>query len=107
MQNFSKSASYALYRKSDILTSCNIPADWKIASVSPIFKPGDCKKISNYRLTSILPLISKIIEKLLHTRIYAFLVFFGNNQTGFRPRMGVNDSISTFFEYNYNIINNK
>lgn len=91
-----------------ILATCNIPDDWKAASVTPIFKSGDRHKISNYRPISILPLIGKIFEKLLHNRIYDHLCinnFLSPNQGGFRPGMGINDSIDTLLDFVYNSLN--
>ena len=38
----------------------------KIARVIPLFKSGDRNDISNYRPISLLPVISKNFEKLIH-----------------------------------------
>lgn len=90
------------------LATCKFPDEWKVASVTPIFKSGDRHKISNYRPISILPLIGKIFEKLLHSRIYDHLLdndFLSPNQGGFRPGMGINDSIDTLLDFVYNSLN--
>ena len=59
----------------------------KIAKVIPIFKKGDEELFSNYRPISILPAISKIIEKVIYQQIYSFFqhneLFYGS-QYGFR-----------------------
>lgn len=94
--------THVLFLFNLMLITCKIPDEWKQACVTPIFKSGDRHKVCNYRPISVLPLMGKIFEKLLHTRIYDFLLetnFFSDNQGGFRPGMGVNDSISTFLEY--------
>ena len=49
------------------------PSKLKIAKVVPIFKKGDPQVLSNYRPISLLPIFSKIYEKLMHKRIYVFL----------------------------------
>ena len=49
------------------------PSKLKIAKVVPIFKQGDPQVLSNYRPISLLPIFSKIYEKLMHKRIYVFL----------------------------------
>jgi sarcosine oxidase/L-pipecolate oxidase len=36
-----------------------------VAKVSPVFKTGDRKDRSNYRPISVLPVVSKIFEKLI------------------------------------------
>ena len=46
---------------------------WKIAEIVPLLKSGDRSKHGNYRPISILPSASKILEKAVHTQVYAFL----------------------------------
>ena len=61
----------------------------KIARVVPLFKSGDKNNIVNYRPISLLPVFSKIFEKLIHARIDKFLekhnVIY-KKQFGFRKR---------------------
>ena len=45
----------------------------KFACVTPIFKGGSRLDVSNYRPVSILPLMSKLIEKLMQKRLQNFL----------------------------------
>lgn len=49
------------------------PQRWKTAEVTPLFKSGDSSDASNYRPISILPALSKIIERHIHDSLYAFL----------------------------------
>ena len=49
------------------------PDPLKIAKVTPVFKTDDLKKISNYRLISVLPCFSKILERIMHNRLYSYL----------------------------------
>lgn len=65
------------------------PDRLKSARVVPIHKGGDRSVVSNYRPISILPVLNKVIEKCLASRIYDFLdrrSFFFDGQFGFRPR---------------------
>ncbi len=39
------------------------PTAWKHAIVVPIYKYGDTENVNNYRAISLLPVISKILEK--------------------------------------------
>ena len=63
------------------------PDTWKHAKVSPLFKSGSPADINNYRPISILPTLSKIIEKHVHE---SFLLYLNNykllceTQSGFR-----------------------
>ena len=57
------------------------------AKVIPVFKKGDKKVASNYRSISILPTLSKLLEKAVHTQLYAYLTesnLILPNQFGFR-----------------------
>ena len=49
------------------------PDKLKMARVVPIFKKGDKSIPGNYRPISILPIISKLFEKLVNNRIVNFL----------------------------------
>lgn len=93
-----------------ILSEGTFPKEWKIACVIPIFKSGNRKSVSNYRPISLLPLIGKLFEKLLHRRMYHFLNdknFFSPLQCGFRPSMSTTDSVSTMLNHVYEKLNNK
>ncbi len=48
------------------ITKKYFPTDWKLASVSPLFIEGDCNSSNNYRPISLLSIISKISEKIVH-----------------------------------------
>ena len=50
------------------------PDPLKIAKVTPVFKTDDLKEISNYLLISVLSCFSKIIERIMHNRLYSYLV---------------------------------
>ena len=56
-----------------VLNTGIFPEKLKIAKVIPIFKKGDEELFSNYRPISILPSISKIIEKVVYQQIYSFV----------------------------------
>ena len=45
----------------------------KLAKIIPVYKKGNQQEFSDYRPISILSNISKIIEKLLYSRLYKFL----------------------------------
>ena len=66
------------------------PNELKIALVWPLYKakdPIDPMIFSNYRPISLLPLFSKILEKLMYNRLLSFLnkcKVINKNQFGFR-----------------------
>ena len=49
------------------------PKELKIAKVIPLFKSGDPLCFVNYRPVSILPLFSKILERLMYNRLLSFI----------------------------------
>ena len=63
------------------------PERWKSAKVVPLFKGGSREEVGNYRPVSLLSLPGKFLEKVVHTRISAFLGehnFLSEHQGGFR-----------------------
>ena len=48
----------------------SVPQRWKTSKVTPLFKSGDASDPSNYRPISVLPVLSKIIERhVLYTTL--------------------------------------
>ena len=45
------------------------PERLKLAKVIPVFKKGDSKLITNYRPISLLPVISKVLEKIIANQL--------------------------------------
>ena len=63
------------------------PQPWKEAKISPIFKTGSKDDVNNYRPISILPTLSKIIEKWIQKHLMSFLnshKLLHEKQSGFR-----------------------
>ena len=48
----------------------------KIAKVCPVFKKGQINLRENYRPITLIAYLSKIFERAMHTRLYAFLILF-------------------------------
>ena len=49
------------------------PDSLKIAKLTPIFKFGDKDNVGNYCPISIIPILSKVLEKIMHNRVYNHL----------------------------------
>ena len=49
------------------------PHELKIANIVPIYKSGDVMMFSNYRPVSVLPVFSKLVERLLYNRLIDFV----------------------------------
>lgn len=70
LKNCAGSLSYPLWLMFNysIRTSV-IPSDWKHGSIVPVHKKGDKRDVSNYRPISLLPLVAKILERLVKSRL--------------------------------------
>ena len=49
------------------------PDNLKKADVSPVFKIGDSHTKENFRPISVLPTLSKVFEKLMHSQLLPFI----------------------------------
>ena len=59
----------------------------KLAKVIPLFKSENSMKVNNFRPVSILPVLSKILERLMYNRSLTFIKEFNklyDFQFGFR-----------------------
>ena len=55
------------------LKSGAVPAGFKLAAVSPLFKSGDPSQPTNYGPVSLLPILSKLLEKLVQRQLVRHL----------------------------------
>ena len=87
------------------LTSGTFPNTLKIAKIIPLPKPGKKTDVNNYRPISILPVISKIFEKIIYNQLDKFLeknnVLF-KHQYGFRKSHSTTQAILNNLKYLYN-----
>ena len=70
-------------------TSGIVPNQLKIAKVLPLFKSGDKACFTNYRPVSVLPIFSKLLEKMFQKRLLNFVnkkKLLYNGQYGFREK---------------------
>lgn len=51
------------------LTQGIVPKMTKIAKIIPIYKSGDKNDIQNYRPISVLPTLSKVLERVVYSRL--------------------------------------
>ena len=69
------------------LQSGSVPIEWKAAKVIPLFKSGFMVELYNYRSISILPVLSKILERIVYKQLLSHLESNGlmsSFQFGFR-----------------------
>lgn len=100
-----KSLSSVIGPLTDIVNDClkngTFPDSLKIAKVIPLHKKGCHNNVENYRPISILPVFSKVFEKILEKRL---LKFFTENellnckQFGFRKGLSTGDAIASMIK---------
>ena len=70
-----------------VINTAIFPSKLKVARVAAVYKNGEKTILNNYRPISILPIISKIIERILHTQISEYFCnkkLLYSSQYGFR-----------------------
>ena len=71
------------------LDTGRIPSEWKSACVIPVPKKGEKELVESYRPVSVLPIIAKIFEAMVHTQLYSYMEtnsLIHAAQSGFRPQ---------------------
>ena len=71
------------------LKSAQIPEDLKTAKITPIFKDSEKSKYTNYRPISVLPTISRILERCVYNQLILHLESHNlpsSQQYGFRKK---------------------
>ena len=77
--------SLFIIMKKSLMTG-NLPDDWKLADVSPIFKKGAKNLAENYRSISITSISCRILEKIMKNKIMNHLIqekLLSSKQHGF------------------------
>ena len=77
-----------------------VPCDWKMARVVPLYKSGGHASMDNYRPISILPVMSKIMEKAVNAvQLQRYLQGFdllNPFQAGFRQHHSAESAVLYF-----------
>ena len=69
------------------------PSELKIANVVPIYKSGDEMVFSNYRPVSVLPVFSKLLERLVYNRLISHI---NENKLLYEYQFGFQKGKSTY-----------
>ena len=76
-----------------------IPAEWKKAKVTPLHKSGAKDNPQNYRPISVLPVVSKVLERLIHKQLASYFDEHGLlciSQSGFRRKHSTETAVTYF-----------
>lgn len=91
------------------LVSSVFPDSLKIAKVKPLHKKGATDECCNYRPISILPIFSKIFEKVINSQICSYLErekLLNAEQYGFRKNKSTSLALIDFTNSVFNAMNN-
>ena len=78
---------------------------FKLAKIIAVYKKGNPKNVLNYRPISLLSSVSKILEKIVYTRLHSFIDMDNNlshQQFGFRNKHSTNHATTLLIS---NIVN--
>lgn len=78
------------------------PSSFKKSLVTPVYKNGPKNSINNYRPISILPAMSKILERIINSRLVTYLEKFNllsENQYGFRRNRSTADAVANLTDH--------
>ena len=73
------------------------PDNLKTGRITPVFKKGDSELLENYRPISTLPILGKIFEKIIYSRLYSFFSSQNaiyDNQYGFRKNHSTSHAVN-------------
>lgn len=88
---------FHIFRQS--LCTGQLPRDWKVAKVIPIFKAGCKDQVENYRPISLTSISCKLLEHIIASHIYSHLEsndFFSSTQHGFRKGFSCDTQLLEF-----------
>ena len=84
-----------------ILETSTIPNDFKIGRISAIYKSGEKNQLNNYRPITVLPILSKIMEKGIYNQLTVYLEknnLLSSRQFGFRKGKSTELAATLFFD---------
>ena len=91
------------------ITNSVFPSKWKEAKVTPLHKNGPHEEVNNYRPISILPVLSKVLEKHVHESLSDFLHEYNllhKTQSGFRTQHSCETALVNMIDSWLNALDN-
>ena len=84
------------------LKTGEIPSEWKSANITPVLKKGRKEDVNNYRPISVLPIVAKVFERIVHKQLYEYLErnhILHPDQSGYRPKHSTLDALLKAIDY--------
>jgi hypothetical protein len=76
----------------------HFPTSGRKVELLQFFKSGDPTSSNNYRPTTILPTLSKLLERIVHHQVYNYLKLLASQQFGFRSKQSTTIALAHFTE---------
>ena len=93
------------------ISTGKLPEAWKVSSVVPVPKGSDSTCVSNYRPISLLPVVSKLLERHMHFLISCqieTLCPIASHQWGFQPgKSAVSSLIDVVHHWSWHLTKGK
>ena len=84
------------------LSEGTVPSEWKNAKITLLYKKGMPTDMDNYRPISVLPVVSKVLERVVHHQLHSFLSehkLLSPFQCGFRRNHSTEFAAVAFSDY--------
>ena len=78
------------------------PTSEKIAKIKPLYKSSDFTSFTNYRPISVLPILSKVFELIVHQQLYKYLEenkLLTNFQFGYRKNRSTQQAVTLLSDH--------
>ena len=84
------------------LSQRTVPCEWKYAKITPLYKKGMSTDIDNHLPISFLPVVAKVLERVVHHQLHSFLSehkLLSPFQCGFRRNHSTESAAIAFSDY--------
>ena len=83
----------------EVIENYKFPTKLKYADISPIFKKLERIHVENYRPVSILPVVSKVFEKIMQKQMIAYIEkFLSSHLCGYRKGFNAQYALTSMIE---------
>ena len=83
----------------EVLKDLNFANGLKLADIVPVFKKDDSTLVKNYRPVSLLPIISKIFERIMLNQVTDYMnEYLSPHLCGYRKGFSMQTALSSLFE---------
>ena len=98
-ESMSECSPFLLNIVNNSITNSKFPNELKLADVTPVFKKGETTNAKNYRPVSVLPVVSKVFERILQKQISSYFdQFLSPYLCGYRKGYNAQHALTAMIE---------